>query len=550
MSSYPPPPPPGQYPPIYDRNAMRAQRQFLRAQARIAQAQQRAMRHQLRAQRRSLKRGSIVGPLIILSVGVVFLLAQMGRLSWGQSLEWYGRWWPAVLIVAGIVLLIEWAIDQRRETTSGHSRVIGSGVVFLLILLAVAGLSSRAIEFGLDWRDHTFGNGYTQWDHLYGDRHDADSSLNWAMTGTPNLLIRNPHGDVTVSGSSSDGQLHVNVHTQTYAWKDSDAAQKTKELQPTFSSDNGVLSLNVNSVEGGEADLTVQVPRFAPVTIQADHGDVTVNEMSAPVTVSANHGDVDLSGIDNRVTLHVNDDDSNVTLHSIRGAVSVEGHSGDIEISEVTGDLTLQGDFFGSTHLQHVNGAVRFSTSRTQFSAARLDEEFSVDNDSLNANALLGPVILKTEDKNITLDRVQGATDISNRNGSVELTNPAPLAAISIHNQHGSVDVGLPGNVGFEVDAQTKNGDMENDFGLTPGGSDASHSLRGRVAAGGPTVTITTTDGDVTLRRSTVEPLQLTPPSSPRITTNPPTPAYPKSPHPQPPPTGHPKAQYSVNDTF
>lgn len=521
MSSYPPPPPPGQYPPIYDRNAMRAQRQVLRAQARIAQAQQRAMRHQLRAQRRSLRHGSIVGPLIILSVGVVFLLAQMGRLSWGQSLEWYGRWWPAVLIAAGVVLLIEWAIDQRRETTSGHSRVIGSGVVFLLILLAVAGLSSRAIEFGLDWRDHTFGNGYTQWDHLYGDRHDADSSLNWAMTGTPNLLIRNPHGDVTVSGSSSDGHVHVNVHTQTYAWKDSDAAQKTKELQPIFSSDNGVLSLNVNAVEGGEADLTVEVPRFAPVTIQADHGDVTVNEMSAPVTVSANHGDVDLSGIDNSVTLHVNDDDSNVTLHRIHGAVSVEGHSGDIEVSEVTGDLTLQGDFFGSTHLQHVDGAVRFSTSRTQFSAARLDEEFSVDNDSLNANALLGPVILKTEDKNITLDRVQGAADISNRNGTVELTNAAPLAAISVHNQHGSVDVGLPGNVGFVVDAQTKNGDMENDFGLTPDGSDASHSLRGRVAAGGPTVTIATTDGDVTLRRSTVEPLQLTPPSSPRITTSP-----------------------------
>ncbi len=523
---------------------------MLRAQARIAQAQQRAMRHQLRAQRRRLRHGSIVGPLIILSVGVVFLLAQMGRLSWGQSLEWYGRWWPAVLIAAGIVLLIEWAIDERRETTTGHPRVIGGGVVFLLILLAVAGLSSRAIEFGLDWRDHTFGNGYTKWDHLYGDRHDADSSLNWATTGTSNLLIRNPHGDVTVSGSSSDGQVHVNVHTQTYAWKDSDAAQKTKDLQPTFSSENGVLSLNVNSVEGGEADLTVEVPRFAPVTIQADHGDVTVNEMSAPVTVSANHGDVDLSGIDNNVTLHVNDDDSSVTLHSIRGAVSVEGHTGDIEISEVTGDLTLQGDFFGSTHLQHVDGAVRFSTSRTQFSAARLDEEFSVDNDSLNANALLGPVILKTEDKNITLDRIQGAADISNRNGTVELTNAAPLAAISVHNQHGSVDVGLPGNVGFEVDAQTKNGDMENDFGLTPEGSDASHSLRGRVAAGGPTVTIATTDGDVTLRRSTVEPLQLTPPSSPRITTTPPTPAIPKSPQAPPPSAGHPRAPHAVNDTF
>ncbi len=540
MSSYPPPPPPGQYPPIYDRNTMRAQRQMLRAQARIAQAQQRAMRHQFRAQRRSLRHGSIVGPLIILSVGVVFLLAQMGRLSWGQSLEWYGRWWPAVLIAAGVVLLIEWAIDQQRATTSGHARVIGGGVVFLLILLALAGLSSRAVQFGLDWRDHTFGNGYTRWDHLYGDRHDADSSVNWAMAGASTLVIRNPHGDVTVSGSSSDGQVHVNVHAETYAWKDSDAAQKAKELQPTFSSANGVLSLNVGSVEGGEADLTVEVPRSAPVTIQADRGDVTVNEMSAPVTVSANHGDVDVSGIDNSVALHVNDDDSSVTLHSIHGPVSVEGHSGDIEISEVTGDLTLQGDFFGSTHLEHVNGAVHFSTSRTQFSAARLDEEFSVDSDSLNASQLLGPVVLKTADKNITMDRVQGSVDVSNRNGSVELTNAAPLDAISIHNQHGSVDLGLPGNVGFDLDAQTRNGDMENDFGLTPVGSDGAHTLQGRVAAGGPAVTIITTDGDVTVRRSTVAPLPPLPPAPPRFTT---TPVAPKLKHlPSVPPVPKPPA--------
>jgi hypothetical protein len=509
---------------------------MLRARARAQQAQQRAQRDQLRAQRRSLRRGSIVGPLIILAVGIVFLLAQVGRLSWGQALEWYGRWWPAVLIAAGVVLLIEWAIDRRRAEGAGHVRVLGGGVVLLLIMLALAGVSSRipfvAVghnEYGLDWRDHIFGNGYTKLEYLFGDRHDADSSMIWAMPAASTLVIHNPHGDVTVSGSSSDGQVHVNVHTQTYAWTESDDQQKTKELQPTFSSDGGILTLNVNSVDGGQADITVEIPRSAPVTIQADRGDVTVNEMSAPVTASTNHGDVEVSGIDNSVTLHVNDDDASITLHSIRGPVSVEGHSGDIEISEVTGDLTLQGDFFGSTHLEHVNGAVHFSTTRTQFSAARLDEEFSVDKDSLDASELLGPVVLKTEDKNITLGRVQGSVDVSNRNGSVELTNAAPLDAISIHNQHGSVDVGLPGNVGFELNAQTRNGDMENDFGLTPEGSDGVHTLRGRVAAGGPTVTIATTDGDVTVRRSTVAPLPPVPPAAPRITVTSPKPKAPRA---------------------
>jgi len=539
MSSYPPPPPPGQYPPVYDRNAMRAQRQILRAQARAQQAQQRALRYQLRAQRRGLRRGSIVGPLIILGIGVMFLLAEVGRISWGQSLEWYGRWWPAVLIGAGVVLLLEWFIDQQRTSEPGHARVLGSSVVFLLILLVLAGLASRTVEYGLAWRDHTFGNQYHNLDYLFGDRHDADSSTTSPLANATTLVIINPHGDVTVTGSSSDDQVHVNVHTQTYGWKESDIERKTKDLQPTFSSDGGVLKLNINPVDGGEADLTITVPHSAPLTVQADHGDVNVSEMGAAVTISANHGDVDVSGIDGSVTLHMNDDDGSVTLHSIHGGTSVQGHSGDIDISDVTGGLTLQGDFFGTTELEHINGPIHFTTTRTQFSAARLDDEFNVDKDSLNASELLGPVVLKTENKNITLDRIQGGADVSNRNGSVELTHAPPLGTISIQNEHGSVDLGLPGGVGFTLNAQTKNGDMENDFDLSPVGDDDVHTLRGRIGGGGPTVTITTTDGDVTVRRSTVAPLPPSPPAAPRITLKPP-PRKAAAPHapaaPAPPP--------------
>jgi DUF4097 and DUF4098 domain-containing protein YvlB len=525
---------------------MRAQRQILRAQARAQQAQQRALRYQLRAQRRSYRRGSIVGPLIILGVGVMFLLAEIGRISWGQSLEWYSRWWPAVLIAAGFVLLLEWFIDQQRGSETGHVRVLGGSVVFLLILLVLAGLASRTAEYGLAWRDHTFGNGYHKLDYLLGDRHDADSSVISPLAKATTLVIMNPHGDVTVTGSSSDDQVHVNVHTQTYAWKDSDVERKTKDLQPIFSSDGGVLKLNINSVEGGEADLTVTVPHSAPLTVQADHGDVNVSEMGAPVTISANHGDVDVSGIDGSVTLHMNDDDGSVTLHSIHGGASVEGHSGDIDISDVTGDLTLQGDFFGSTNLEHINGPIHFTTTRTQFSAARLDDEFNVDKDSLNASELLGPVVLKTENKNITLDRIQGSADVSNRNGSVELTHAPPLSPISIQNQHGSVDLGLPGGVGFTLNAQTRNGDMENDFDLSPVGENDVHTLRGRIGGGGPTVTITTTDGDVTVRKSSVAPLPPAPPAAPRITLTPPArkptaPRAPAAPHapaaPAPPPS-------------
>jgi DUF4097 and DUF4098 domain-containing protein YvlB len=556
MSSYPPPPPPpppGQYPPPYDRYAWKAQQQAIKAQARAfrdqARAQSMAAKQQraaLRMQRRGQMRRSVVGPMILLGLGIVFLLAQLGRLSWSHSLEWYGHWWPAVLIVAGVLLLIEWAVDEslarNNPSRPQHVRVLGSGVVTLLVFLALLGIASRAIIAGIDWHDHTFGNGYTQFDHLFGDRHDADSSASNAIEQGATLVIRDPHGDVTVTGDSPDGDVHVSSHTQSYAWSDSDAIQKAETMRPTFSGGGKELSLNIASVQGGQADLTVQVPHGTAVTIQADRGDTNVSGLQAAVSVSANHGDVDVSEVTGPLSVHVNDSDASLTLHKLTGTVTVEGHAGDTDIADITGDLSLHGDFFGTTNLERVDGAVVFVTSRTTFTAARLDDSFSVDSDSLDASELLGPVVLKTRNKNITLDRVQGNVDVVNSNGSVNVTNAAPLGTISINNTHGSVDLGVPAGAGFSLNAQTHNGDMENDFGLPTESLREMHTLRGNVSGGGPNVSISTTEGDVTVRRASVAALPPLPPLPPAPPTapngirppRPPRPARPPAP-PRPP---------------
>jgi DUF4097 and DUF4098 domain-containing protein YvlB len=417
------------------------------------------------------------------------------------------------------VLLAEWAFDHHRVDANGRmigTRTLGGGVIFLLILLAVAGSWLRYTDDGLAWKNRYFGPGWMGLQQMMGDEHDADDSANAAIAAGTMLVIRNPHGDVTVTGSSDDGQVHVSVHKQVWAWKESDADDKQRNLQPEFSNDGGRLVLNVAAVQTGQADLTIQVPSETGLTISADHGNVSVNDLHAAVTISANHGDVDLGGIDGAVTLHVNYDDASLTAHNVTGGISIEGRAGDISATDIVGPVSLQGDFFGTTDVQRVNGAVRFESSRTQFEVTRLDGEFEVaGGPDLTASGMVGPVVLKTRDRNITLDRVAGSVQITNRNGSVDVTGAPPLSTMVITNQHGSVDVGLPENQGFDLNATTKHGEMENDFALTAEGSDNQRTLNGSVAGGGPAVTISTTDGDVTIRKSTVEALPATPPPPP-----------------------------------
>ncbi len=109
MATNPPPyPPPG---PPYG-NDWKYQRRMMKEQARAQRDMLRAQAAAYRYRARGMRQGSIVGPILIIALGVVFLLVQMGRLDSRQVWDWYGHWWPALLIGAGVVMFLEWIFDQ------------------------------------------------------------------------------------------------------------------------------------------------------------------------------------------------------------------------------------------------------------------------------------------------------------------------------------------------------------------------------------------------------------------------------------------------------
>src|SRR6266702_3951034 len=133
-----PTPPPGFDP--------RDQRRYYRDQARAQRDAFRAQRQQMRYQMRSMRRGSVLGPIVLISVGVVFLLIQTGRIDHQRFMDWYGNWWPLLLVAAGILVFAEWALDQfllRDPQRPPYRRSFGGAVVLLLVVLCVAGAAVR-----------------------------------------------------------------------------------------------------------------------------------------------------------------------------------------------------------------------------------------------------------------------------------------------------------------------------------------------------------------------------------------------------------------------
>jgi DUF4097 and DUF4098 domain-containing protein YvlB len=520
MGAYPPPPGPpygGDW--KYQREVLKQQ---ARAQRDMAKAQRDAYRYQIRGMRRS----SILGPVLLISVGVLFLLVQSGHLASQRLWEWYSRFWPLLLVGAGILLLIEWGVDQYVQsdpTQPRYRRRLGGGVFTLLILLIVTGVIVSQARLHVNGNKWLYGWNFNQdnLDEFLGDKHESDQTLTQAIPASANFSVDNPRGDVTVSGTSDDNQIHISVHKEVYTSSDSEADSKAQRLNPTFNTMGNTVTLTVPALDGAHTDLTVTVPSTIATTITANHGDVRVNSLKAPVFVTANHGDIELSAISGPITTHINNGDSSFSAHSITGPITLEGHGRDTTLSDLSGPVTISGDFFGTSHFEHIRGPIKFHTSRTDFQLGRLDGDLDIESD-ISISEAVGPLTLTTGNRNVTLERISGDISVTNRNGSVEVTSAPPLGNITIQNRNGSVDLTVPEQASFTVQADTTNGDVDNDFSLATEGGDTHKSFSGTVGKGGPTLRITTSQADISLKKASILPLPPTPPAPPKLTMLPP----------------------------
>jgi DUF4097 and DUF4098 domain-containing protein YvlB len=529
MAGYPPPyPPPPGVPPGPPFGGYRAdlkyQRRVLRDQARAQRELFRAQRDAYRAQYRGMRRGSIVGPILVITIGVLFLLVQLGKLPSYSLWNWFGRWWPLLLIGVGVVVLIEWGVDTlfHNDDQPRFRRSIGGGVTALIIVMIVFGITFETIhDGGRDFFAHNFTLNQDDLDQFLGDKHDSDQTIAQSFPAQGTLEVSNPRGDITISGTSDDNQIHVILHKEIYTRTDSDAASKAQQLSPSLIADGSTLRLTLPAIEGAHVDMIVTVPAASSNTVNANHGDVHLSGLKGPVNITANHGDVELSSITGPVTAHIQNGKSDFSAHTVTGPISLEGKGGDVTISDIAGPVGVQGDFFGNIHIEHVTEGFKFHSSRTDFQIARLDGATDFTEGELSADQAVGPLVLSTRNRNVTLDRVSGDVTITNRNGKVDLTGAPPLGNINVENRNGEVNLTLPEQSGFHISAETTDADIENDFSLPVTENSNRKSLNGTLGKGGPTIKIVTTQEDISLKRASIAPLPPAPPPPPSSDTPP-----------------------------
>jgi len=502
----PPTPPPGggvppPFPPYDPKTQWRVYREqqkaAWRAQRDTWKAQRQAQQYAWKASRVAAygpRVPSVVGPLILIAIGVIALLMLTGHINSVEFWSWYGHWWPLLLIGAGLALLAEWAMDLHRETPVRR----GGSYVGILILLAFLGLCAAGWNHAQPWF-HWNGDDDEFFNVFNMPEHDTEQPLlSRQIPANAAIQIENPRGDVSITAGDGSA-IEVQAHEVAYASTDTEAKKVFDAVAAHLTASGSSVLVQTESNSSGRVNLTITVPKTAKVTVNAGRGDVTAASLGAGISVTA-RGDVQLNSIAGPVDAHFTHGHHDISAHDIQGDVSIDGDLSDITLSEIKGKVSQSGEILlGGVHMESIRGPIHMHTSVTDVDIAELPGDLTLDSDDLRVNEAKGQVRVVTHSKDIDLNQVYGDSYVETRNGRITV-EPAGAYSVDAKNNKGDVEVTLPPNASATVNVRTHNGDIVSDYAI-PATAGENKLATFTIGSGASRIVLSSSNGDVRIKK-------------------------------------------------
>jgi DUF4097 and DUF4098 domain-containing protein YvlB len=469
---------------------------------------------------------SIAGPLVLIVIGGLFLLSNFGLINRWMLWHWFGHWWPVLLILWGVIALMEHSMSQRRGYRTRH---LGTGGILLLIVLVSIGVSAH-YSSDKDWSavrdqiqmDDDLGG-------IFGTAYTFEDNLEQPFPAKGSLRVVCDRG--TLNFSEAEGNtIRVVVHKKLYAQNQNDANKYNEGSKPQLTVTGNSVLLNANTGGAGdhgvEADMDIYVPADASLEVASKRGDVSVNTRKADVKVALQKGDLALDQIVGAVSVAL--DKGSIRASQIVGDLDITGHVDSVSIDQVAGAVHLNGDFYEDISLSKITKTVIFKTSRSDMEIASVPGDLEISSDEVRGNDLTGPSRVVTGSKDIHLEDVSGDLQVESAHGDVEVTTGNGKAAagrigvntqhgdvaltlaaklppdkVNVTTQHGDITLTLPSSGGFQINAETRKGDISSDFGAIKidsgnGGSRAN----GTVGNGVSKLQVNTDTGEIKIGKS------------------------------------------------
>jgi len=465
---------------------------------------------------------SIAGPVVLILMGVLFLLGTMGIIDIHHLGALFARFWPALLILWGILKLVE---HEQAKRYGQPTRGIGVGGIFLVLFLIGAGLIATQAS-RVDWKnlgEHIQIGEDQDLDEIFGgSTFNYSDELSQEIPAGSTLHVNDDRGTITVNVGDAK-TIKVSVRKKVHAEKEQEAESYNSKTKPQIAITDKIVTLNANTQGAGDkgvsTDMDIYVPATTAVVITSSRGDVTLTGMNGNVEINHHRGEVNLNDQTGNVLLNL--EGSSSRLAHVKGDITIQGRANEVAVEDVDGEVHLNGDFQESVRLVRVSKTVSFHSARTDMEFSRLDGRLDLDSGDLRADSLTGPMRLTTRSKDVALEGLSGDLRLEDSNGTVEVGLRKP-GNIQIDNRKGDVQISIPPNTPMKVEARAREGEIESDFDeIKVDNSDKQSSANGSIGVNGSRLALNCDKGSIEIRKGTVAVAQPSPPTPPFAPPNP-----------------------------
>lgn len=444
------------------------------------------------------RRRSVFGGLLFILIGGLLLVNNLyADLHLG---EMFRNYWPVLLILWGLAKLFDYF--AARRTGDAAAPAFTGGEFFLLILLFAFG---GAIGF-FDWARNNpdMDIDWGPWEQRYSF---SEETVQKNVKPAASITISTEYGDITVLPEDTPEIRVVALKSVGYVGNENSAKQRAEQVKVEIREDAGIYTVRPADQKSGRrvtVDLEVHVPKQAGVDARTGRGNIKITGLAGSIAADSRRGDVNVREAGKDVQAQIRS--GNLQVSNVKGSVRVSGRGNDVDVSDVEGEASIEGEFSGPIRAKNVARSVRFLSSRTDLTIGALPGRLELDSGELRVYDANGNVTLTTSHRDIRMDNVSGRIRIDNKKGNVELRfKNAPKEDIEVNNESAGIDVTLPASSAFEIQASSRNGDIDTGFegpALTKSDQNGTAKLEGKIGSRGPQIRLKTSYGTVNVRKA------------------------------------------------
>ncbi len=369
-------------------------------------------------------KAGLLGGLFWSAVGLVWLLDLLGAVP---GLEFFGLYWPVVLILFGLGKIADYYRSQGLLQVRAGEII---GVLMLILVGVLCGLVARAQFPLITLPSIDLGGRHVSLEGWFDEKYSWKETESVDAQGVQQIEIANLYGDVIVQGHGSK-TVEIELTKAVLASSKEEAEQVSDQVRVTVErSEEGSLRISTNRKEIGQSGsrktlfkshFRLSLPEQVPVRVTNQYGDVRVQRLNADCTIRSSYGQVIVDGLVGE--LDVENQYRQVVVRHLEGPARVSNDRGAVRIEDGVGDLELE-TAYDSVTVRRQQGSVQVKNRFGRVSLESVTGNAAVEapGSEVTVSELDGRLAASGSHRGISISHVNQGVELESSNNRISFS--------------------------------------------------------------------------------------------------------------------------------